>query len=29
MAELRQSNKCGGVMTNEIFNLPVVFGANP
>ena len=27
MVEMRQSNKCGGVMTDEIFNLPLEFGA--
>ena len=25
MVEMRQSNKCGGVMTDEIFNLPLGF----
>ena len=29
MVEIRQSHKCGGVMTDEIFNLPVGFGASP
>ena len=29
MVEMRQSNKCGGVMTDEIFNLPLGFGASP
>ena len=29
MVEMRQSNKCGGVVTDEIFNLPVGFGASP
>ena len=29
MVEMRQSNKCGGVMTDQIFNLPLGFGASP
>ena len=29
MVEMRQSNKRGGVMTDEIFNLPLGFGASP
>ena len=28
MVEMRQSNKCGGVMTDEIFNLPLASGAD-
>ena len=28
MVEMRQSNKCGGVVTDEILNLPVGFGAS-
>ena len=29
MVEMKQSNKCGGVMTDEIFNLPFGFTASP
>ena len=29
LVEMRHSGKCGGVMTDEILNLPVVFGASP
>ena len=29
MEEMRQSNKCGGVMTDEVFNLPLGFGTSP
>ena len=28
MVEMRQSNKCEGVMTDEIFNLPLASGAD-
>ena len=28
MVEMTQSHKCGGVVTDEIFNLPVGFGAS-
>ena len=28
MVEMTQSNKCGGVMTDEIFNLRLGFGAS-
>ena len=28
MVEMRQSNKCGGVVTDEILNLPVGFDAS-
>ena len=28
MVEMTQSNKCGGVMTDEILNVPLRFGAS-
>ena len=29
LVEMRQSNKSGGVMTDEIFNLPLGFAGSP
>ena len=29
MVEMRQSNKCEGEMTDEIFNLPLGFSGRP